>query len=98
LAVSIVTVSGLIVFIEVHSIIRRLDEYKEGVLHPTIISRNLVFLAVFLLLSLAMASIPFIIDLGGFGIYETRTIHGKAILGLAILSPWMLVGLLRKRR
>jgi hypothetical protein len=95
---SVMTVAGMIVYVEVLSLLRRLEEYREGTLNPSIVRRNLFFLGFFLAVSLSLASFPFLIDLGPLGIYDLGTIHGKAMMGLLILVPILLFGILRKRR
>ena len=99
LLLSLVTVWGLVLFVEGMDIIRRLEEYKEGPIDPGIINRNLFFVLLFLTISSILSAIATVIDTGGpIGIYELRTIHGKAALGLALLAPLGILVLIRRRR
>jgi hypothetical protein len=90
---SIMAIVGMVLFVEGLGMIRREDDYKGG---RTILSRNLAFLIVFTAIASVIAIVPFIIDPGIFGIYELRTIYGKAVLGLILLVPLGILAIARR--
>jgi hypothetical protein len=93
---SIMTIVGLVLFVEGLGMIRREEEYKGGHMGRTILSRNLAFLIAFMAISSVIAVVPFIVDPGILGIYELRTIYGKAVLGLIVLVPLGILAIARR--
>jgi hypothetical protein len=97
LLTSLLTVLGLLLFVESMGMIRRKEDLGGGDTDRTISSRNIAFIAMFLVISLLIASLPFIIDPGLLGIYDLNTIYGKALIGLVLLGPLAILALARRR-
>jgi hypothetical protein len=94
---SLMGVVGLVLFVEGMGMLRREEESRGDPSNRKILTRNLAFLAAFLMISSVIAAVPFLFGGGITGSYESRTIFGRAAIGLALLLPLGILAIVRRR-
>lgn len=94
---SIVSVWGLVLFVESMGMMRRIKEFEGSFVPPPIMTRNIVFLMLFSALSSMFAVAPFLFSFKESDVYELGTIYGRAMTGLLIMIPVAILALIRRR-
>ncbi|MDG6225455.1 MAG: hypothetical protein QCI82_08075 [Candidatus Thermoplasmatota archaeon] len=93
---SMITVWGLVLFVEAMGLMRRCKELEDCIMPSSIVTRNVLFLLVFSAFSSVLAVAPFLFPSDVGSVYELGTIYGKAAAGLVLLLPLGILALIRR--